>query len=509
MRDAADGPQGRGPFGPEPYVLAIDVGTSSVRAMLFDGAGNAVPHVIGQAQYPQLKSDEGEIAVDADVLVATTVAVIDSALESAGPLATRIAAVATDTFWHSLVAVDGSGKALTPVITWADTRPRDAARELRAALDEADVHRRTGAMLHASYWPAKLRWLQQTSPEVFGAAAEYLSFGEYLHRQLLGASVCSLCMASGTGLLLTREQTWDAELLRELGIRNEQLPKLGDLGDAVRGLAPRYAGRWPALRDVPWFPATGDGATANVGSGCATPTRFALTVGTTSAVRTIVPLGDLTPPEGLWLYLLDAKRGVLGGALSEGGNVFAWLEETLRLPPLADAESQIAALPPDAHGLTVLPYVVGERSLGWHSEARATIAGISVKTSQYDVLRAAVEALAYRIGAVYERLIDAVGLREQPPQLIGSGGSLLGSRLFQQVVADVLQSPLYPSGEHEASARGAALLALESLGALGDIGQIPPSPTEPVRPDPATLAAYQRGRERQERLYALLLGAQA
>lgn len=492
--------------GVEPYVLAIDIGTSSVRAMLFDGAGNAVPHAIGQQPYPQLRTDTGEIAVDADVLVAATAEVIDTALANAGPVALRVAAVATDTFWHSLVAVDAAGKPLTPVITWADTRPRDAARELRAELNQAAIHRRTGAMLHASYWPAKIRWLRDTSPEIFNSAAEYLSFGEYLHRQILGRSVCSLCMASGTGLLLTKEQTWDEDLLHALGVRAEQLPKLGDLGDTIRGLTPRYAGRWPVLRDVPWFPAAGDGATANIGSGCATSSRFALTVGTTSAVRVVVPLDEMTPPEGLWLYLLDARRGVLGGALSEGGNLFAWLENTLRLPPLAEAESQVAALPPNEHGLTVLPYVVGERSLGWHGEARATLAGISVSTTPADILCAAVESLAYRIGAVYERLISSLHLAGQPPQIIGSGGSLLSSPLFQQVIADVVQTPLYPSRSHEASARGAALLALESLGVLSDVARIAPHPAAPVSPNPANAAAYRRGRERQERLYHLLLG---
>lgn len=505
MSEASSAASTASATGVEPYVLAIDVGTSSVRAMIFDGAGNAVPHAIGQQPYAQLKTDEGEIAVDADVLVAATAEVIDTALANAGPLAQRIAAVATDTFWHSLVAVDTAGQPLTPIITWADTRPRDAARELRSSLDQAAIHRRTGAMLHASYWPAKIRWLQETSPDVFARAAEYLSFGEYLHRQFLGKSVCGLCMASGTGLLLTQEQVWDGDLLRVLGLRSEQLPTLGDLGDAVRGLVPRYAARWPALRDVPWFPATGDGATANVGSGCATSSHFALTVGTTSAVRVIVPLDEVVPPAGLWLYLLDAKRGVLGGALSEGGNVFAWLMDALRLPPLAEAESDVAAMPPDEHGLTVLPYVVGERSLGWHGEARATLAGITVKTTPNDMLRAAMEALAYRIGAVYERLVASLGPRERTPQVICSGGSLLGSPLLQQIVADVLRTPIYPSREHEASARGAALLALESLGALDDVARIEPNPTEPVLPNPANAAPYRRGQERQERLYHLLL----
>lgn len=502
MSDAASAASATGV---EPYVLAIDVGTSSVRAMVFDGAGNAVPHAIGQQPYPQLKTDEGEIAVDPDVLVAATAEVIDTALANAGPLAQRIAAVATDTFWHSLIAVDAAGQPLTPVITWADTRPRDAARELRASLDQEAIHRRTGAMLHASYWPAKIRWLQETSPDLFAHAAEYLSFGEYLHRQFLGKSVCGLCMASGTGLLLTQAQVWDDDLLRVLGLRAEQLPKLGDLGDAVRGLAPRYAARWPTLRDVPWFPAAGDGATANIGSGCATSTYVALTVGTTSAVRVIVPLADLVPPAGLWLYLLDAKRGVLGGALSEGGNVFAWLASALRLPALADAESDVAAMSPDEHGLTLLPYIVGERSLGWHGEARATLSGITVKTTSNDILRAAIESLAYRIGAVYERLVVSLGPRGQAPQVIGSGGSLLSSPLLQQIVADVLQTPIYPSREPEASARGAALLALEALGVLGDVTRIAPHPSASVLPNPANAAAYQRGRARQERLYHVLL----
>src|SRR5579859_3761658 len=479
--------------GQAPYVLALDIGTSSVRALLFDATGVGVPSVHVQRTYPLLETDDGEIAVDADLLVAATADVVDEA-------------VATDTFWHSLVAVDTNGKPLTPVITWADTRPRNAARELARQLDQRAIHQRTGAMLHASYWPAKLRWLQQTQPEIFASAAEYLSFGEYLHRQILGRSVCGLCMASGTGLLRTHEHIWDDELLRALNLRREQLPPLGDLRDAVHGLAPRYSGRWPALHDVPWYPALGDGAAASVGSGCTTPQRIALTVGTSSALRALVPLANVTPPEGLWLYLLDARRAVLGGALSEGGNLFAWMEATLRVPKLTDAEAEVAKLPPAAHGVTVLPYLAGERSLGWHGEARAAFAGIGAKTTPYELLRAGIEALAYRINAVYERLARALSLPVNAPQVIGSGGALLSSRLFQQVVADVLSVPLNPSRASEASARGAALLALETLGALPDVASVPPNLTAPIQPDRSRQAVYRQAAARQEELYQRLLG---
>src|SRR5712692_11882960 len=272
----------------QPFILALDVGTSSTRTLLFDATGTAVPDVRVQHSYQLTTSNDGEVSVDADTLVDAVVKTIDEALKDAGPLAADIGAVATDTFWHGLVGVDASNNSVTPLITWEDTRPLHAADELRTHLDETEIHARTGARLHASYWPAKLRWLATTQPEVFARTAQWLSFGEYLHRQVLGRSVCSLSMASATGLLATRARAWDSGLLTTLSVRPEQLPRLGDLNDSLRGLTPAFATRWPSLHDVPWFPAIGDGAAASVGSGCATLDQWAITVGTSSAIRVVI-----------------------------------------------------------------------------------------------------------------------------------------------------------------------------------------------------------------------------
>ena len=489
-----------------PYILSLDVGTSSTRTMLFDATGTAVPHVISQKTYQLNTSDDGEVSVDPDMLVDTIAQTIDEALKAADPLASQIRAVAIDTFWHSLIAVDANNKPLTPLITWEDTRPRQAAGELYSKLDEKTIHARTGARLHASYWPAKIRWLATTSPEVLQKAAQWLSFGEYLHRQLLGRSVCSLSMASGTGMLLTRNRTWDTELIGILGVRPEQFPALGDLHDSISGLKPEYASRWPALRDIPWYPAIGDGAAANIGSGCATEENWALTVGTSSAIRVVVPPESVVPPMSLWLYLVDAKRGLLGGALSEGGNVFAWMSDTLRLSSLTEAEPQVAAIPPDGHGLTILPFISGERSLGWHAAVRATVAGIHVRTTPEDLLRAAIEALAYQLAAVYDELNNALERDEIAPTLVGSGGALLSSSILQSVIADTLNTPLHPSLAHEASARGAALLALEALGIIPDVTQVPLDTAPPILPDEANHAIYRLAARRQWDLYHRLLG---
>ncbi len=452
-------------------ILALDVGTSSTRALLFDANGAEVPGILAQESYELTLSNDGEVSVDADTLVAAVASTIDQALKAAGPLTSSIGAVATDTFWHSLVGVDTDGRPVTPVVTWEDTRPRQAAAELAAHMDKKAIHQRTGAPLHASYWPAKLRFLAKTQPDAFSRTAQWLSFGEYLHRQLLGRSVCSLSMASGTGMLVIRDRNWDRELMGVLSIRPEQLPQLGDIHEVIRGLRPGYAARWPALRDIPWYPALGDGAAANVGSGCTTEGNWALTIGTSSAIRVVVSPDQVVPPAGLWLYLVDGRRALLGGALSEGGNVFAWMEKTLKLPPLKDADPQVSAVPPDGHGLTILPFISGERSLGWHGEARAVVAGIQTHTTPFDILRAAMEALAYQLGAVYQQLESALNVQETKPRLIGSGGALLSSPLLQQIIVDTIGAPLYPSHEREVSARGVALLALEAMGILPDVSQ--------------------------------------
>ena len=517
-QSAADNTTSQSPG--SPLILSLDIGTSSTRALLFDAAGHAIQGVQSQLPYRLTTTREGEASVDADALVKLTAQAIDGVLSAAGPMAQRIAAVATSCFWHSLVAVDASGHALTPVLSWEDNRARQAVVELSHEFDDQAIHRRTGARLHTSYWPAKILWLAETMPDVFKQTAQWLSIGEYLHRHFLGRSVCSLSMASGTGMTLIRERTWDSELQRAVGARPEQFPPLGDLRDSVQGLTAEYAQRWPALRNVPWFPATGDGAAANIGSGCVTGENWALTIGTSSAMRIIVPPDAVVPSGGLWLYRVDARRGLLGGALSEGGNIPAWLEATVQLPPLVQAEPLIATLPPNGHGLTVLPFISGERSPGWHDRATMAITGLTAHTTPADILRASLEAIAYQINAVYQELLAATHLQaetnapqsqqspqsHQPqPRLIGSGGALLSSPTFQGIIASTLNTSLYPSLEREASARGVALLALEALGNIPDVAQVPAQLGTQVMPDAEQHAAYIQGMERQGELYRLLL----
>ena len=446
------------------HVLALDLGTSSARARLYDERGRHVEGVEAQERYSATRGHSGRLGeFDADELLE----VVREAVEEARREAGSVDAVAASSFWHSLLAVDGRGRPLTAVSTWRDTRATRDAEDLAARLDADGVHRRTGCPLHPSFWPARLARLRREEPEVFRSAARFLSFPDYVLQRLAGEARSSLSMVSATGLWGVGGG-WDEELLQELGLEPERLPEVSDE---------------PVGAGVPWFPAWGDGACANVGAGCVTRERAALTIGTSAAYRLVYETDGPEPRSGLFLFRVDGRRVVEGGSLSDGGNLWDWLERTLAE---VDADG-LADEPADGHGLTFLALLGGERSPGWDARLRGAVAGLSYHTGPRELVHAALEGVAFRVADVAERMPEA-------RDLVATGAALLKNHDWISIVADVLGRPLQVSGVEEASARGAAVLALERLG---------------ESPDPAPVARIVEPREERTTIYRSARGRQA
>ncbi len=485
-------------------VLALDLGTSSVRAMLFDAHGRALPEAEAQNAYSQTMSADGGVETDAEELLARTVDAIRQLLQKTdADTQSRLAGVGVSCFWHSLVGVGPDDRALTPLFSWADSRASASADTLKTELDPAEYHRRTGCELHPCYWPAKLRWLQKTQPAEFGKVTRWMSFAEYLFLRLFGTAKVSLSMASGTGLLNPNTKTWDPETLQVLPITAGSLNPLAGDGKTWSGLTGEWARALAPLKDLPWAAASGDGACSNVGSGAVDVSRIAINIGTSGAMRVAVRAASVDIPEGLFCYRLDAERLLVGGAFANGGNVFAWAQNSLQIGDREAAARAVAHLPPDGHGLTVLPLWAGERSPGWHAGARATITGMNLHTTPADILRASLEAVAYTFGSVHERL-----LRQYPTatQIVVSGGALTHDPTWTQIMADTFGLPVVTSRVFEASSRGAALLALNALGLIADLDDVPTYLGKTYTPDPRTHEIYKKAQARQEALYARMLG---
>ncbi|MCA1556037.1 MAG: gluconokinase [Acidobacteria bacterium] len=492
-----------------PLVLVLDIGTSSGRAGLFDAEGREIEATQARVEWGFETTREGGAEIDADWLLAQQARVVDETLERVRLLNLRVDAVAVSCFWHSLVGIDAGRRALTPLYGWADTRAASEVAELRGRLDERAMHARTGCRFHASYWPAKLLWLKRERPEAWRSCARWLSFGEFLALRICGVEAASLSQASATGLFDQRRLAWDDELCGALGLNVNQLPPLlfADEANATFKVAGAYLTRWPQLRDRPWFAAVGDGATNNIGAGCVNKNSLALMIGTSGAMRVLyegAPPSRL--PESLWCYRADRRRVLVGGALSDGGGLYEWMRESLNFgaPPQAnddEIERELATLRPDAHGLTILPFWAGERSTNWNSQARGAITGLKMHTRPIEIMRAAMESVAYR----FAHILRALDTFAPTAEIRASGGALAASPFWTQMIADVLARPLKLSDAREASSRGAALLALELLGVIDQLTDAPVASSRVFEPDMEAHALYLAGAERQEIIYQSLL----
>lgn len=469
-------------------ILALDIGTSSARATLREDDGTPVPGGSAQAEYHARVTVDGGVEHDARHLLDAAASCIDAVLPRAGD----VAAVGISTFWHGLLGFDADGRPVSPIYMYSDTRSAAAADELRASLDETSVRARTGCPIHTSYWPAKLRWLGDRV-----AAARWGSIGELLSATWLGDGVTSVSMASGTGVFDQERATWDPAMLAAAGLDARRCFPLADL-DHAGALRGEWASRWPALRRARWQPAVGDGAAGNVGSGCVDRARVALNVGTSSAMRLVTDAPIGAPPWGLWRYRLDRAHSVVGGSLSEGGDVYAWCARTLALPSEDDVERALVAAAEIDHGLTVLPFLAGERSTGWNGRARGTIAGLTLATTPLDIARASLESVALRLAAIYDLLAP---LAARDHVIVASGGALGRSRAWAQMVADALGRPILVADEREASSRGAALLASTAAGRVRDLATVARIDGVAVEPDARHRDRFAELKARQARLY--------
>jgi gluconokinase len=471
-------------------LLSIDVGTSGVRAGLFDERGDEVPGAQAYSQRPIEMSSFGELRPNR--LVNEVIETIDRL-----QLNTPVDLIAISAFWHSLLGVDSAGHPTTRLLTWADTRAAQFANELRSQFNEAEMHARTGCRFHPSYWPAKLRWLKHEETDHFNKTRCWLGFAEFLCLRLFGENATYVSTASATGLFNQRNCDWDWDFVDALGIARETLPTLKTQMDAR--LTTQFAARWPALADARLITVVGDGAANNIGAGCSTKDKIALMIGTSGAMRVVYAGGPPAKlPPGLWCYRASRERVVVGGALSDGGGVVQWLYESLNLyGDPATMEERVAALEPDAHGLTVLPFWSGERSTGWNADARAGIFGLRQQTKPFEIMRAVLESIAYRFALI------ARGLDEIAPNatIAASGNALRSSPVWLQIMADVLGRPLVLGGTAEASSRGAALLALEAVGKIATIEEDQFVVDQVFEPDMSRHARYQQGLARQEQLY--------
>ena len=444
-----------------PLVIAVDIGTTHCRAQVFDRLLQPLPgFYVTQPQPVVVQSDRAEIDPEAALLV--LVDVLEQLLARFNPALSPerlpIVAVGVSALWHSLVGVDRDGYPVTPCLLWPDRRSSPQAERLRRQLDPDEYHRRTGAFFHPSFSAPQILWWRENAPDRFRQVARWLTLAEYFYLRLFGRTATSFSLASGTGLLDQETLGWYEPFLARIGVYPEQLSPIGEVDSVMSGLRSPFAEHLSRLAGTPFLLPAGDGACDNLGAHALNPRRWALMVGTSAALRAIVPARALsTPPAppapgtaprsgpelgagpgghgpragsnaepsagpsrpylpNLFFYRLLRDQLVVGGALSTGGNLIEWLRRTLLLPGdpelLQEELASLASTAPAAHGLHVVPDWGGRRSPDWPTHSPGgIISGLTLSTRPIEILQACLEGVGYRLAVVYEQLQKE--LREQ------------------------------------------------------------------------------------------------
>jgi gluconokinase len=427
-------------------VLGVDVGTTSAKATAFDADGTEHGH--GEHGYPLGEPAPGQAVQDPQLVVEATQAAVRDATAAAREAGADVVGLSVSTAMHGLVALDAHDRALTPLLTWGDTRAAAQAERLRE--EHPELHGRTGTPLHPMSPLAKLVWLRECEPDTFAAAQRFVGVKELVLHALCDEWLLDHSVASGTGLFNIRELDWDDEALEIAGVRREQLATLVEakhtIGDVVVGAA--------------------DGPLANLGVGAVRPGVAAVSIGTSGALRVMVEEPATDPAGRVFCYALTPGRWAVGGAINNGGVVLQWAGEALAPELDTDELLDLAAqVPAGSEGLIMLPYLLSERAPHWSALPRGAYVGLTRAHGRGHLIRAAVEGVCQQLALVLASVRDAGNeVRE-----VRATGGFARSELWRQMLTDALGMEVgFPAG-HEGSGFGAALLGMEALGVVDSI----------------------------------------
>ncbi|MDF7626403.1 gluconokinase [Leuconostocaceae bacterium ESL0723] len=480
------------------YMIGVDLGTTSTKAVLFDDQNKVVAQSnMGYDLYRDIpdmaEEDMEEIFVAFVNSIGSVIRKVDL---SDGD---KIAAVSFSSAMHSLIAFDEDWKPLTRVITWADTRAVDYSDKLKESGLGQEIYSKTGTPIHPMAPLSKLMWLKAEHPEIADKAAHYLGIKEFIFHRLFGANKMDISIASGTGLFNIFDLKWDKQALEVAGITEKQLPEPVSPYEYETKMLPKYAAVMGLLEDTPFVYGAGDGPLSNLGVDAVKPGVAAITIGTSGAIRVTSDKPVIDPKGRTFTYALDKDHWVVGGPVNNGGDVFRWARDNL-----FDAEKSTAALlgrdaydlmteiaariPAGSDGLLFHPYLGGERAPIWDANARGSFFGLNHSHTRANMLRAVLEGITFNVYMVSLALEEVVGSLKS----IQATGGFARSPLWRQMFADIFEQPVTVPQAFESGALAAVIMAQKALGKIDSIYEIANyiGDSNTYQPDPENFQAY-------------------
>jgi len=453
-------------------ILAIDQGTTSSRAIVFNDEGEIVAQA--QAEFPQLYPNDGWVEHDPEEIWRTTLAVSRRAVTEAEQTGDRVAAIGIANQRETTLVWDReTGAPIHNAIVWQDRRTADVCDALRAKGREEAVRAKTGLLLDPYFSATKIAWILDNVPGARARAERGdLAFGTVdsflLWRLTRGAAhLTEATNACRTNLFNIHTQAWDDELLDWFQVPRACVPEVRDCAADFGETAPEWFGR-----PIPVLGIAGDQQAATIGQCCFRPGAIKSTYGT--GCFALVNTGDTPVMSNNRLlttvaYRLDGQvTYAIEGSIFVAGAAVQWLRDALGIIKSASETEALAAGIADTGGVYLVPAFTGLGAPHWDAHARGTLVGVTRATGRAELARAALESVCYQtadlLSAMADDGISAGTLRVD--------GGMVANGWMLQYLADILDLPVDRPVVMETTALGAATLAGLKAGLFASLDDV-------------------------------------
>ena len=485
-------------------ILGIDLGTSSVKAMLFDAEQGVI--AVRAEEYGVDIAHPGWAQQSPALWWESLVRVLRW-LESYYRKAYRsVCAVGYSGQMHGMVLTDAKGQPVRPAVIWLDQRAGRQLEEIGAVLSEEDMGNVFCNRVSSGFAFPSLLWVREQEPEIFARAAHFLSPKDYIRYKMTGEIGAEVVDASSTTLFATGERDWAWEVIDRFHLPPQLFPKVHESADIAGTVTAQCEAQTGLPAGIPVIYGSGDQPAQSIGNGVIGPGRIISNIGTGGQISAFSsrPAYDKKLRTNTFCHAIRNAWTIFGATLCSGMSISWAKNKVFRVGSYEEINAAVAAVSPGADGLIYLPYLSGERTPHMNPDARGVFFGMTLGQEQGHFLRAVMEGVTYSLrdclGILQELGIDA-------PEIIASGGAT-ASPQWMQMQADILGKPVRVSRVKEQACLGSCLLAAVGTGVLPSLeeacGRFAVMDERVYLPDAANADVYREGYDTYRRLYERL-----
>ena len=483
------------------YILGIDIGTGSCKGLAVNLHGESLAD--SNTYYGIQNKQPGFAEQDPEVIWK---AFLTCCKEILSKIKHPPVAVSFSSAMHGLMLIDKENKPITPLIIWADKRSEDIATTLRKKPISKKIYTETGTPVYSMSPLCKIMWFRKNDPRLFKKTARFVSIKEFIWFRLFNEWQVDTSVASATGLFNIHTFKWNKPSLELCGISPSQLSEIVPTVFIRSDPDKKMAHLLGIKKEITFCIGGNDGCLANLGSFVLKKGEAALTIGTSGAVRitSTKPMADFNSM--LFNYILDESTYITGGPINNGGIVIKWLFKTflnIENPGEKDYENlfqKISTVPAGSDGLILLPYLLGERAPIWDAKATALFFGIHYRHTQNQFLRAAVEGVCFAI----KDIIQPIEKKSGPIRQLNISGGFIHAPVWMQIMSDITGKKLCLVEKDDASALGAAMLAMKELKLISSYQDLKPETKLTISPSKKNTKIYESNFAIYKQLYGSL-----